>query len=261
MNPIKLYEIPKHLIPFKHLIDQTTKESIKLKFTHTLPFVHNSKIGGIPYMDTYSTIPKDRFGQPMQLLIQINFEEFNLSKPFPANGLLQIFVNKDFGKLENNKELDHFCIKFIHFKRPTNTPMQFSKEGEINKNFPIQKQFKIVGETSLEPVSSLDYRYNEFYPFDKKQITEDERTFEEIYFEAFLGAEHKIGGYPYFIENDFRITNTKLKKHDTLLLQLVTDDEHFINYRDSGIISFFIESEQLAKLNFSNVYMHVEDYS
>ena len=261
MDTIKLYELPKYLIPYKQLIDETTKESIKLKFSNDLPLVQNSKIGGIPYIDTYSTIPKDRFGQSMQLLIQINFEEFNLSKPFPSKGLLQIFVNKDFGNLKMKKEFDHFSIKFTHLQLTNDTPISFSKESKINKNFPIQKQLKIIGVKSLEPVSSLDYRYEQFFPFEKlTKITEDERTFEEIYFETFLGAEHKIGGYPYFIENDFRVITTKLKKYDTLLLQLVTDDAHYINYRDSGIISFFIESEELAKLNFSNVYMHVEEY-
>lgn len=261
MSSIKLYELPQHLIPYKHLIDRTTKESVKLSFCNQLPLVHNSKIGGTPYSDTYSTIPIDRLGQKMNLLVQINFEEFNLSKPFPKNGLLQIFINKDFGNVGNSNEHDHFSIKFIPFQQTNETPIQFSKEDKVNENFPIQRQFKLIGETSLEPVSSLDYRYNECFTFEKsKQITEDERTFEEIYFETFLGAEHKIGGYPYFIENDFRLTNSKLKKYDTLLLQLVTDDAHFINYRDSGIISFFIESEQLVKLNFSNVYMHVEEY-
>ena len=261
MYPIKLYELPKHLIPFKHFIDQTTKESVKLTFSNDLPFAINSKIGGTPYTDTYAEIPKDRFGQTMQLLIQINFSEFNLSEPFPASGLLQIFVNKDFGKSDMKKDMDYFSIKFSHLPATTDRPMEFSKEQEVQKYFPIQKQLKIVGKPSLEPVSALDYRHGQCYPPDMlQQVTEDERTFEEIYFETFLGAEHKIGGYPYFIENDFRLADTKLKIYDTLLLQLVTDDAHFINYRDSGIISFFIESEQLAKLNFSNVYMHVEEY-
>ena len=261
MKTIKSYELPMYLIPFKPLIDLTTKESIKMQFSKETPTILNSKIGGVAYREPYTATPKDCFGDAMELLIQVNFDEFQLSEPFPSKGLLQIYVNKEFGNTAIQKGFDQYYIKFIDSPLPVHSHVELSQEAHVHIEFPIQKQLKIIGDHILEPVSSLDYRYNEFFSFDKlKQITEDERTFEEVYFETFLGAEHKIGGYPYFIENDFRISNPELKKYDTLLLQLVTDDANFINYRDSGIISFFIESDQLAKCNFTNVYMHVEEY-
>jgi uncharacterized protein YwqG len=259
---MKTYFLPHYLQPYKTLIDQTTKESVKLRFKDTAPELTESKIGGTPYTENYSSLAKDNEGHPMQLLVQLNCKELHLPYPFPQDGLIQIFVNQQFGNIHTSKTADQFHVKFIA------TIEQIEDEDSLlghhfnpSKYFPIQKTYALQGEMMLDPVSSLDYRYNDYFTFEKLcLITEDERTFEEIYFETYLGAEHKVGGYPYFIENDFRVGKAQLQQYDTLLLQLVSDDEHYINYRDSGIVSFFINSEKLKDLDFTDIYMHIEDY-
>ena len=65
--------------------------------------------------------------------------------------------------------------------------------------------------------------------------------------------QHRIGGYPYFTQEDPREENSK---YDFLLFQLdsdYTDNTDKVMWGDSGIGNFFINSERLKKLDFSDV--------
>lgn len=262
MNIEGNFHLPKTLLPFKSVIEASTLLCAKLSFSNSPSSYIGSKLGGIPYLDPFSSIPQDIDGIPMSLLAQINFEEFNLEPPFPPNGIVQFFVNKQFGNTQLPKEFEGFLIKYIQQPKETGTPSPNQEVISTHSEFPILRELTVLNETVLDPVSSLDFRYQCSYPkeINNSIVTEDERTFEEVYFENFLGADPKIGGYPYFIHNDFRIANPAFKKYDILLLQILTDDRYDVAYRDSGIISFFISTQDLSNLNFSNVYMHTEEY-
>lgn len=121
---------------------------------------------------------------------------------------------------------------------------------------------KLIPKSQFEPVSAMDYRLNNYFKPEimDAPITLDDRSFQDVYLESYLAAEHKIGGYPYFIHQDFRKTSPYLQHYDTLLLQIVSNDEQNIMWGDSGIISFFINSEKLAQCDFSDIYFHVEEY-
>lgn len=259
MNTIKNKRLRDNLHPYQHLIDSTNKESFLLQFEPIADSTSLNRIGGHPFVNSHHSIPKDDRGQDMLLLAQIDFERVPLNQPFPQNGIVQFFVNADFGKVNFQKQNEQFSVRYIesnllnektqtippiHRKHIASAPIPYTFSGIVNE----------------EPVSFFDYRYKKHFNGFNKIISDDERTFEDIYTICFLGAEHKIGGYPYFIHEDFRSKHAHLKKYDTLLLQLVDDDEYKIGYRDSGIISFFIEEEKLLKRDFTDVYMHKEHY-
>lgn len=246
------------LLPYKHLIEATNKKSYLLKFHHDSELSTLNQIAGNPFIDRYSSIPKDDTGIDMLLLAQIDFSEIPLQQPFPPNGIVQFFVNEDFGKHHYLKQNEQFFVRYIAQSLICNeTSNSYSHTIPI-ASVPIP--YKFLGVLVEEPVSAFDYQFEAYFKERNQIITADERTFREIYTMAFLGADHKIGGYPYFIHEDFRSKHPQLKKYDTLLLQLVTDDEYKIGYRDSGIISFFIEEKRLLNKDFSDVYMHTEHY-
>ena len=119
-------------------------------------------------------------------------------------------------------------------------------------NFPINKELKLQFSTMIEPVSATDYRLSHYFnpSLLKEHISIDGRTFYDLYLEKFLSAEHKIGGYSYFIEKDFRENYVALQHYDTLLLQIVSNDEQGIMWGDSGVISFFINAKKLTAVGF-----------
>ena len=258
MGTTKKKELPESLLPFKHLIDSSNNQSFLLRFHPASELTTLNQIAGNPFVDQCNPIPKDNNGKDMLLLAQIDFGEIPLQQPFPVNGIIQFFVNEDFGKQHFQKQNEQFFVRYIEqsvINEKIQTPYSHTKRLA---SAPIP--YKFSGISKIEPVSSFDYRYETYFNGFNEIIFEDERTFHEIYTICYLGAEHKIGGYPYFIDEDFRSKHSYLQKYDILLLQLVADDEHEIGYRDSGIISFFIEAEKLINKDFTDVYMHTEHY-
>lgn len=258
MNNTKKNRLIANLLPYKHLIDSTNKKCFLLQFHPASELTTLNQIAGDPFINPYISIPKDIKGNDMLLLAQIDFKDIPLQQPFPSNGVVQFFVNKDFGKYHFQKQYEQFSVRYIEpISDSDYIPYSYSDKNHI-ASAPIPYTFS--GILSVEPVSSFDYQYETYFSEFNQIISADERTFHEIYTICFLGAEHKIGGYPYFIHEDFRLKHTHLRKYDTLLLQLVDDDEYKIGYRDSGIISFFIEKEKLINKDFTDVYMHTEHY-
>ena len=261
MNKTKNKRLQENLHPYKHLIDSTDKKSYLINFHPISESTSLNQIGGHPFSGSSHSIPKDDKGDDMLLLAQIDFNKIPLKQPFPSDGVVQFFVNADFGKGHFKKQNEQFSVRYIepHFIHET-TPNNYSPNSHTKHVVSTPIPYKFSGTVKEEPVSFFDYRYEKHFNGFNQIITADERTFHDIYTICFLGAEHKIGGYPYFIHEDFRSKHTHLKKYDTLLLQLVDDDEHKIGYRDSGIISFFIEEKKLMKKDFTDVYMHKEHY-
>ena len=63
---------------------------------------------------------------------------------------------------------------------------------------------------------------------------------------------HKIGGYPYFTQDDPRKDNDP---YTLLLLQIDSDDIEDVEiiWGDCGVANFFINPEDLAKCQFDDV--------
>lgn len=68
------------------------------------------------------------------------------------------------------------------------------------------------------------------------------------------GGEHKLGGYPFFTQEEPREDD----KFDILLFQL--NSEAGIMWGDMGIGNFFINSDDLRKKNFDNVLYNWDCY-
>ncbi|WP_161946702.1 YwqG family protein [Ureibacillus xyleni] len=261
------FDLPQQLEGFRDkLIPSLQTSSIIVPYRSIISLTQ-SKFAGYPYLPKIQSHPKDSEGNYMYLLAQINFSEATFPEPFPTQGLLQIFISKS---LCNPKQQvlellwqHNYKVRYYPTLLPENEITQdFSYLNPFN-NFPIENEMGLKFTTHVEPVSATDYRLEKYFKKPLSHygvISDDELTLEEIYFKSYLGAEHKIGGYPYFIESDTRKNSKFLESFDTLLLQIVSNDDHNINYGDTGVLKFFINSNELMNLDFSKVYLHAEQY-
>lgn len=247
---------------------RTRLEASSLKAIKITPEIQKtcltgSKFSGNPYLPKTMNYPKDIEGNDLIFLAQINFGELDSFHPFPSRGILQFFISPSLATYQLSEDIFQHYFKVRYFR-------DILPENELITDFsflpkpahpPITSEMAIHFFNTVEPVSALDYRLNHFLsPGDLNKVLPDGRTLEEHYVEHFLGAEHKIGGYPYFIHYDPRIHSNFLKRYDTLLLQIVSNDEQQIMWGDSGIIKFFINSKKLAQGNFSDIYLQAERY-
>lgn len=229
------------------------------------PSMSSSKFAGAPYLPVGAVHPKDVRGRYMLLVAQINLSEVNIGEPFPSEGMLQFFISErcyEYSKLNTAEK--HFCVRYYpSILTPSQLTEDFSYLATCDyAAFPIEKEQIIQFHSVTEPVSATDYRLAHFFnpSLFNQIITHDERSFKDVYLATYLSADHKIGGYPYFIEKDIREVSRELQQYDILLLQIISNDEHGIMWGDSGVMSFFINSDKLKQLDFSDIYFHTEDY-
>lgn len=253
----KAFNIPKILLPFQIQLKKSVLNYVEIICTTDMPGIAASKFAGYPYLPKTSQYPKDLNGRAMQLLAQINFSEFPFPAPFPQQGLLQFFVSENaYNFSDTVNRQDYF---FVHYYESTNEDAT-TDFPHMNESFPIEKNYALEYVLRSEPVSATDYRLSNFIPNASSYMFEDGQTFEDVYLSTFLGANHKIGGYPYFIEDDFRKNSPFLQRYDTLLLQIISNDEEGIMWGNSGVVSFFINREKLKQLDFTDIYFYSEQY-
>ena len=225
-----------------------------------------SLIGPEGYVPLDSHIPRDVFGRKMYLLAQINFSQITVPTHFPSQGLLQFYVSDDCLKTKQHHKgiLSQNNFKVLYIENPISSiPLANVRTMSQPSYYPVSRTLQLQHVEAIEPVSKSDFRFDAYIPYDAihKLRLQDELPFEEFYLQHFSGAQHKVGGYAYFIEEDLRKTSAELQHYDTLLLQIISNDAQGIMWGDSGVIKFFINERDLRRLSFENTILYVEDYT
>ena len=223
-----------------------------------------SKIGGAAYWPKNQAIPVDEKGKPLFLLAQIRLDELPGNAEFPRNGMLQFFIqaNHFYGanfdsKSDSTALSQQRNFKIVHWpsieSNFTTIAARASSSLPHAPTQPFRMQF-VAGEESL---SIGDFRFDRLYgkqgywraleAFSAEQgISED--SFSDLLFEQLDASGHKLGGYPYFTQEDPR-TEVGLE----LLFQLNSDDAAQIMWGDLGVANFFIAPSDLKRGDFSRV--------
>lgn len=263
MHLDKTFMLPIELQPIQSLIQSSISKTIILTPMPIQPTIIQSKLAGIPYLPKNEHPATGIQGQPMLLLAQLNFSELPKLENFPTEGILQFFIAQSCYEdytVEHAKSL--FTIRYYPTITPyCDTPTNYLKDANFI-HFPIQSEQALLFHSQLEPVSATDYRLSHYVnpTFLAQPFTTGEPTLSDLYFQYYLSADHKIGGYPYFIYEDIRIQNPSFNTYDTLLFQLISNDAQSIMWGDAGVISFFINKEKLKQRDFSDVLFYAEDY-
>ncbi|MCK5719726.1 MAG: DUF1963 domain-containing protein [Thiomargarita sp.] len=216
--------------------------------------VWQSKFGGLPYLPKNAEYPKDKQGNPLYLLAQINFEECPALENFPEYGILQFYIADDesYG-IDFDNATDKKGFQVIYFPSITH------EENNLITNFsflPPPKYVPFATNCALNfhkkymPISSCDYRFEQIYGKNFFDNFDDEYQVWEDYYETFPAEGHKIGGYPYFTQEDPRYS---IADYDILLLQIDSDDEVDVMWGDAGVANFFIKASDLLQQDFSKV--------
>lgn len=198
----------------------------KIGFTGEQVGYKNSKLGGKYYWTDENGLEGYIF------LAQINFSELPANDIFPKTGLLQFFVLDDdcYGLFADGKGFrviyhQNLDNGYEVYRQPENTPLY---NENIGLSFTLSEEY----------LTASDYRMEDFVD-----------DMEDDIWEAFDGSGSKLLGYPYFTQFDprERVNQT----YDRLLFQL--DTNKYLMWGDSGVANFFINSEKLANMDFSDI--------
>ena len=220
---------------------------IRIKLTDTKPSVFESKVGGLGYLPHDGNFPVDNDGNQLRLLAQIDCSQVNFD-PFPKSGLLQFWIQNDelYGCDFGNPEQNIFRILYYPELDRTVTEQEIQakfvkSEYDEEALFPVDKECGMIfesGESFKRP--EIDFDADE---------AEEEARWNEYGELSSKYPNHQVGGYPYFTQDDPRDEDSP---YDFLLFQLDSDSDKVL-WGDLGIGNFFINSEKLKALDFSDV--------
>ncbi|WP_155593497.1 YwqG family protein [Lysinibacillus cavernae] len=252
-------ELPEAFEQYKPLIEETMKPVVLIDTEVSKTTLFQSKFAGDPYFPLSMEYPKNNDGHPLKLLAQINFAEVPKHLPnFPEEGILQFYIDgyddvlgMDF---DNGQNQEGFRVLFhetiVHDESQLVQDFSFVKIEDEEMFFPVEREMALSFKTNYEPLSINDFRSNDMYGSILTSL-EDDETLEDAFYDALASDGLKIGGYPFFTQEDPRAYGDYTDS-TIMLLQIdsVGDD---ILWGDCGVGNFFITEEELLNKDFSKV--------
>ncbi len=234
----------------------TTCIGISTKIDQNLK-LENSKFGGLPYFPIGIALPKDVNGKTMRLLAQLNFSEIPEFTNYPTEGLLQFFIEEDevygmdFDNPISQKGWRVLFFEKIDFEPRTDLAKVYATEWDESPLHisPLGLTFAFKKDYPTYP--SIEY-YRDIHPlFEQVEKGDYEDFLSDIYMDQELSDGHKIGGFPYYTQNEIR--EFKDQFLDYQLLFQIDSDEEKIMWGDVGVANFFIKKDDLIRRDFSKV--------
>lgn len=272
----------------EELVERTMIPCAKITLSTEECDIFDSKVGGLPYFPEGAQAPTNPKGKPLYLLAQINCEDIEELPDFPHEGMLQFFISDNdlYGcPLSVPSPQENWRVVYYPEIDEDTDPTRAAEVFDDTDNMelsPFSGEYKMSFERADEGISIYDYRFeemfverwNEAYPDDEIDDVMD--LDDEIYEFLWEGTtysdddeedeeeknstEHKMGGYPFFTQSDPR--EDEENAYDTLLFQLDSDSTEGIDvlWGDLGVGNFFINSEALKNLDFSDVLYNWDCY-
>jgi uncharacterized protein YwqG len=251
--------LPKVLADHFDQISPTARQTVLIRATPLDKLsLRESKFGHYPCVPKDFQYPRDRDGNLMFPLAQINFGEVPHLERFPTSGYLQFYVASDdtYGLSFEKDVPSDFTVVFFEEAEVTDPLEELSFLDEViaSDNGVIYKPHGLTFELKTEYVGMGDVKGGSAAGFDMDAIIAQHpnmrREIEDAVFMNFSPTGHKLGGYAYFTQWDPR--DEEGDKRDYMLLFQMDSDDH-IMWGDVGVGNFFIDPTDLAKRDFSRV--------
>ena len=200
-------------------------------------------------------------GTKMLLLSAIFCSELPKNEFMPDYGVIRFYITPGDYYGADIDRTDGGLNKQIGFKvlyDPDESKYQTTDFDNDDEDFPVFGSFRMEFTSKKEALSVYDYRFKDVYDRliqEGYDITMTESDL-EVFTDRFIADGHKIGGYPFFTQEDPRDNANEYSKYDTLLFQLTSESISVgkeIMFGDSGVCNFFIPKEKLIKKDFSDI--------
>lgn len=196
-------------------------------------------------------------GKAMRLLAAIFCSELPKNPIFPEKGVIRFYITPDdlYGlDIDNLNSQKNYKVLYSENESAFETYDFESNDGY----FPVMGSFRPAFEFENDGMTFDDYRFDKTFEKISKDhsdmISPEDYSDDDFMFEL-SREEHKLGGYPCFIQCDPREGEEELQRYDTLLFQLASDytENEKVMFGDGGVCNFFIPSENLKNRDFSDI--------
>ena len=254
----------------KELVAALNKATLKEVITIEAHEVDNlaltdSKFGGYPYVPKNGHIPRDSEGNPFFMVAQINCEQLPENNIYPKKGLLQFWIidGDDLFGMDLENPCSNAGKRVLYFPELTEglSLDEVKLQYELTEEYTPMTPYKELALTFIrreEGITPWDVNFdrlftdlwNEAFSDDIETIWDlPEETRRLLWDIVPDGTEHRIGGYPYFTQQDPREEDSPFTE---LLLQMNSYGD-YIMWGTMGVANFFIRKEDLKEKNFEEV--------
>lgn len=230
------------------------------------PDAFGTTLGGTFYVPPGFAWPLTPERQPMWPLAQLNFAELPHLEGFPDRGIVQFFIAGDDDlhgmDLDDLTSPSGFRVVFHPEVGDTTLPNPAQPPSE-ERLVPLDRPLGLSGHLSAVSMAWDDWRFDAAFAESWTSSGRPGEPSAEVLRAAAqaigtspddLGEPltgHRIGGHPFFTQEDPRTRDPRLQGHSVLLLQI--DSTEDVNWGDAGTACFLIEPERLARRDFSHV--------
>lgn len=274
----------------KEILDEiqkrTQKDAISISINPDRePKITDSKFGGFPYWDLSMDYPQTSDGEKLALLAQINLDELNeknlnIENKLPKSGMLQFFISFDdvYGlDFDNPVQQNTFRVVYhekidysvnIEALASLDIPNNLTLDDDKDYLSPVYGEYAVDLSVKKSSMRTEDYKFDKLFreiAAEKGIKMEEGDNFYNIldedvledFFDEDGNTDHWMLGYPFFTQWDPRAGYDKdYSRYDTMLFQMDSDGEggnDYVLWGDCGVANFFINHEDLAKGDFSDI--------
>ncbi len=236
--------------------ENTKKDCYKISLLEGEPTILDDKIGGKPYLPIGEEYPKNKNGEPLALLLQVNLKNIDLDG-YPKKGILEIYTDKD---------VDYPCQYSIKYFKE-DLEYQTDLPNVDSSHYIVRNGLKISLSKDICYMSINDYRFikimcdivNQVYGTAFNTYDDLDDYFTEFSWYDKLSDECEnpsitVGGYPDFTQQDPRY-DIKENKDECLFKLDSMEDLKTFSIGDSGILFVLISKEDIQKCNFENGFV------
>lgn len=211
-----------------------------------------SRLGGWPGWPEGEALPEDTSGRPMLFLCQINFAEMPPLEPFPADGLMQVFVASDdlYGCAFPSLDRQGFTVLYRPDPAGLTTidpyaggePELTVLQGDLHRQgrpIAFERQEMVPPPAHYLIAAQIDAMWRQDKSADYDRIDE--------YCDGHKGPEMYLGGYPRFVQSDIR-TPDHLADYDQVVMQFGAPDG--MMWGDVGEACFLMRRQDLKNRAF-----------
>lgn len=272
-----------HDYPIVEIVEQIKEKTKRPAYALTLrkgvvPDLFDSKFGGIPYWNPKMVYPLDKTGQKMTLIAQINFDRATVDERLPQQGMLQFFIALD----DDDGYLFGYDSEVPDRQEMFRVVYHDTVDYNVTKEQVLGLRIPVCTDPALREYSPVWYEIgfdvvphevymppDDRYFMERLQETEIAVIGKDVREQYFFNKEEKdyfyrtlsyygshMLGYPLCLLFTPKKIINKIENYNTVLLQIhseIKENAERILWSDGGVIQFFINSEALAKRDFSKV--------
>jgi uncharacterized protein YwqG len=267
LRPATQADVDALLAAFQPALEATRRPVVHIALQALSPDdVHLSKVGGRPWWPMGVERPLDAQGKHLALLAQIDFSALPAPIPgYPTTGLAQFFIaaNDSHGLTfgTDNAPDARAGYRVVYWPDTTGPAAADVPASSELMPFDPAKPRRMAFALRSETLTSGDFRFDALFPDGLYAAIEafaakngvDPASLEDQLHDHARGGGHKLGGYPFFTQEDPRRDAKR-----ELLLQLDSDDA--MMWGDSGVANFFISPADLARADFHDVLYNWDCY-